>query len=281
MSKQTDFDKLDILGVEVDAISNADAVDYIIEHATPGHAAGYVVKPYVEFLDRAYHDANVRDLLNGAELSLADGVALTWAAHFLYAGPRKVRRFWLTLFQIVLAPGKLTWPLPDRTAGITFTWLLLTKAAEQKRQLYLVGDPKTGSIAHTAAALQKAFPNLVIAGTHSGRDHSQPYGHVSDQWLAGLVEAVRAANPDIILVGMGFPLQDQVGAHLGAHLDHGLSLGEGGTFDYEAFGGSLSKAPVWTSRLGLEWLWRLLQEPRRLKRQLAIPRFMYRVWRNR
>jgi N-acetylglucosaminyldiphosphoundecaprenol N-acetyl-beta-D-mannosaminyltransferase len=281
MSKQTDFDKLDILGVEVDAVSNADAVSYVIGHSVSGRPAGYVVKPYVEFLDRAYHDASVRDLLNGAELSLADGVALTWAAHFLYAGPRRVWRFWLTLFQIVLAPGKLSWPLPDRTAGITFTWPLLAEAATHGRRVYLVGDPKSDTIAHTAETLLKAFPKLVIVGAHSGRDHSQPRDHISDTWLEQLAASIRTANPDIILTGMGFPLQDRVGAYLAAHLDHGLSLGEGGTFDYEAFGGTLPKAPAWTVRLGLEWFWRLLHEPQRLRRQLAIPRFIYRIWRNR
>lgn len=281
MSKQTDFDKLDLLGVEVDVVSIADAITYIMDHATAGYPAGYVTKAYVEFLDRAYRDTEIQDLLNGAGLSLADGVALTWAAAWLYAGKRSVGRFWLTLFQIVLAPGRLNWPLPDRAAGINFTWPLIEAAAAHGRRIYLVGDPKTGSIARTAHTLQQAFPSLHMVGTHSGRDLSQPYGQVSDDWLESLAATITDANPDIILVGMGFPLQDRVGAYLAAHLTHGLSIGEGGTFDYEGFGGTLHKAPAWIQRLGLEWLWRLILEPKRLRRQLAIPRFIWRIWRNR
>jgi N-acetylglucosaminyldiphosphoundecaprenol N-acetyl-beta-D-mannosaminyltransferase len=281
MSRQTDFDKLDLLGVEVDAISVADAIDYIVGHAAASHPAGYVTKAYVEFLDQAYRHPEIRDLLNDAELSLADGVALTWAAAFLYAGRRSAWRFWLTLFQIVLAPAKLTWPLPDRAAGINFTSSLLTACAQHGRRVYLVGDPKSGTIAHTAQTLRHAFPQLIIAGTHSGRDQSQSSGQVSQTWLEELAAATAAAKPDIILVGMGFPLQERVCSYLAAHLKHGLSVGEGGTFDYEAFGGTLHKAPGWIQHLGLEWFWRLLLEPSRLGRQLAIPRFIYRIWLNR
>src|ERR1700683_205695 len=281
MSKQSEFDKVELLGVEVDAVSIADAITYIIGHTAAGQPAGYVTKAYVEFLDRAWREAEVRDLLNGAELSLADGVALVWAANYLYAGPRSTGRFWLTLFQIVLAPGKLTWPLPDRAAGINFTWPLLEAAAAHGRRVYLVGDPKTGSIAHTARTLQQAFPKLIVAGTHSGRDHTKPRGRVSDAWLETLTTTITAAEADVILVGMSFPLQERVGAWLTTHLAHGFSIGEGGTFDYELFGGTLHKAPGWIQHLGLEWLWRLILEPRRLRRQLAIPRFIWRLWRSR
>ena len=80
---------------------------------------------------------------------------------------------------------------------------------------------------------------------------------------------------------MGFPLQEQVCAYLASHIGHGVFIGEGGTFDYEQFGGARPKAPATMQKLGLEWLWRLGLEPRRIVRQLAIPRFIYRIWRTR
>jgi N-acetylglucosaminyldiphosphoundecaprenol N-acetyl-beta-D-mannosaminyltransferase len=80
---------------------------------------------------------------------------------------------------------------------------------------------------------------------------------------------------------MGFPLQEEVCANLVARTSHGVYVGEGGTFDFVAFGGSLPKAPVRVQKLGLEWLWRLGREPNRIIRQLAIPRFMYRIWTHR
>jgi N-acetylglucosaminyldiphosphoundecaprenol N-acetyl-beta-D-mannosaminyltransferase len=80
---------------------------------------------------------------------------------------------------------------------------------------------------------------------------------------------------------MGFPVQERVCTYLSEHSSHGVFIGEGGTFDYERFGGQRPKAPSWIQRIGLEWLWRLVLEPRRLGRQLAIPRFIYRIWRDR
>jgi N-acetylglucosaminyldiphosphoundecaprenol N-acetyl-beta-D-mannosaminyltransferase len=281
VSKQTAFDKLDLLGVEIDAISNADAITYICTHAAPGQPPIYVTKPYVEFLDRAYHRPELQELINEAELTLPDGVALTWAAAYLYAGKRSAWRFWKTLFQIVLAPDELRWPLPDRAAGTNFTWPLLQEAARQHLRVFLVGSPKNSSIDHTATTLIAAIPNLKIAGTHTGRDTASPVGEISDQWLASLAASTSAAKPDLILVGMGFPLQEQACAYLKTHCQHGVFIGEGGTFDYEQFGGQRAKAPAWVQRIGLEWLWRLLLEPRRIIRQLAIPRFIYRIWRYR
>jgi N-acetylglucosaminyldiphosphoundecaprenol N-acetyl-beta-D-mannosaminyltransferase len=278
MSRQTDYDKLDLLGVEVDAISNPDAIAYICELASGSHEAAYVVKPYVEFLDRSYHNSELQDLLGGAELSIPDGVALVWAAAYLYAGKRSAWRFWKTLFQIILAPDALRWPLPDRGAGINFTWPLLEQAAQRKLRVYLIGSPRGTSIEHTADTLTAAIPGLDIVGTHSGRDQTTGARRVSQAWLVSLQQAVTEARPDLVLVGMGFPLQEEVCAYLAGHNAHGVFIGEGGTFDYEAFGGQRPKAPAWLQRMGLEWLWRLIQQPGRIIRQLAIPRFIYRIW---
>jgi N-acetylglucosaminyldiphosphoundecaprenol N-acetyl-beta-D-mannosaminyltransferase len=76
-------------------------------------------------------------------------------------------------------------------------------------------------------------------------------------------------------------LQEHIISRLTPQLDHGVLIGEGGTFDYKQFGGHRRKAPVIMQRLGLEWLWRLILEPRRLRRQWAIPRFIWRIWQSR
>lgn len=281
MSKQQEFDKLGILGVEIDATGGDEAINFICRYANPGQPACYVVKPYVEFLDRAYHNNELTALLNGAALAVPDGVALTWAAAWLYAGKRSAGRFWLTLFQIVLDPAALRWPLTSRAAGINFTWPLLEAAAANQLKVFLVGTPKHNSIGHTRSTLESAIPKLHIVGVHDGHDPAGRPGEVGDTWLAQLAEAISSAKPDLILVGMGFPLQEHVCAYLAAHLNHGVFIGEGGTFDYERFGGQRPKAPAYFQHLGLEWLWRLVLEPWRLRRQLAIPRFIVRIWRER
>jgi N-acetylglucosaminyldiphosphoundecaprenol N-acetyl-beta-D-mannosaminyltransferase len=281
MSSRSPFNHIELLGVKIDVITIAQAVSYIIDRAgRRDQPAGYVIKPYVEFLDRAARDPKLRALLNGAELSLADGVALTWAAHYLYAGPRTFRRFWFTLCDIVLKPGRLITPLPERTAGINFTWPLLEAADRAGRVVFLIGHPANGSIEHTRAVILKRLPNLKI-NVLDGRDPASRPGAVSDAWLTDTAATLRAANPDITLVGMGFPLQEQIMAKLAPNLSHGLLIGEGGTFDYAGFGGRRRKAPSLFQRTGTEWLWRLLLEPSRLRRQLAIPRFIRLIWRAR
>lgn len=277
MSKQMTYDKLDLLGTQVDAISIDQSIEYICARSAPGQPACYVIKPYVEFLDRAYNNKAIRETLNDAELAIPDGVALLWAASYLYAGPRTWLRFCTTLFRIVLAPDSLRWPLPDRTAGINFTWPLLTAASTAGRRVYLIGKTTESDIQATERKITAKLPQLVIASTRSGRDTKSRLGTVSQAWLAETATAITAAKPDIILIGMGFPLQERVCAYLAANVPHGVFIGEGGTFDYQSFGGSQQKAPAWIQRVGLEWLWRLTIQPSRIGRQLAIPRFIFRI----
>lgn len=282
MSRQTQYPKVKLSGIEIDALTIDEAVNHIVERArNRSLPAGYVVKPYVEFLDHAEHDPAIRQILNEAELALADGVALIWAAAYLYGGPRNLVRFGLTLTQIILNPRALLRPLPERIAGLNLTLPLLKASSDQGLSVFLIGKESEDEIEDTAAVLQERLPGLRIAGTRSGRDPSRPYGQVGEGWLQKALEVIQESGADLVLVGMGFPLQERVMARLAPQLDHGLLIGEGGTFDYEQFGGNRRKAPRIMQHSGLEWLWRLLLEPRRFKRQLAIPRFIWRVWHTR
>jgi N-acetylglucosaminyldiphosphoundecaprenol N-acetyl-beta-D-mannosaminyltransferase len=282
MSKQQLYDKVDLLGVSVDVIGLAQAIGHICSYAGDrAKPAGYVVKPYVEFLDKANSNPELISLLNEAELSIADGVAVLWAAHYLYAGPRTLLRLLTTLTQIVTAPDELSWPVPERAAGISFTWPLLRAAAAKNIRVYLIGKESPAEIELVATTIIREIPNIVIAGTSSGRDTSSPHGAVSQSWIAQTAGLLSGANAELVLVGMGFPLQEQVCAQLAGRMKHGLLVGEGGTFDYDSFGGRRRKAPQVVQRSGLEWLWRLTLEPHRIIRQLAIPRFIYRIWRTR
>jgi len=263
--------RLRILGVEVDALRVAEAVDRIATLAAdPASPAVYVVKPYVEFCDRAAGDPEVASLLNGAELSLPDGVALQWAAGY-QAGAPGLRRLVGSLGAIVVRPSAVASVLPERFAGASFTTALLERCARDRLRVHLVGSPRAQTIGATAAHLKRLLPGLEISGASEGRD--DPAG------VDGLVATLRAERPDIVLVGMGFPRQERLMARLCARLDHAVLIGEGGTFDYREFGGATRRAPVALRRLGLEWLWRLALEPSRLRRQLAIPRFVWRVHR--
>lgn len=261
--------RVTILGINVDAVPIETAIDKIIKRSSqPGSC--YVVKPYVEFFSSEEHT----ELLNEAWLSLPDGVDLQWAAHFQQTSGS----FWQlmkSLTQIVVQPGKIKTVIPDKFAGINFTWPLLEAAAENNRSVFLVGSPQKGSISQTENALKNSIPDLKIAGTFPGRDEDGNFSHHMEDEL---LQVLHEETPDIVLLGLGFPLQERVMQGLHKQLDHGVLIGEGGTFDYRKFGGSRKKAPPVIQNAGLEWLWRLMLEPKRLRRQLAIPRFIVRVY---
>jgi N-acetylglucosaminyldiphosphoundecaprenol N-acetyl-beta-D-mannosaminyltransferase len=281
MSRQNTYDKLGILGVDIDILDLHQAVNFIIARATQVDAtSGYVIKPYVEFFDRASSNASLQDLLNHSQLAIADGVAVQWAAHYLYAGPRTLTRFFVTLFKIILAPSALAWPVPERAAGTNFTWLLLNAAASSHLKVFLVGKKTPREIQAVADVIQREIPGIQVSGTSPGYDSIGRPGSVGSPWFHELHAKIQSATPDLVLIGMGFPLQERICAELSTSLTHGVCIGEGGTFDYESFGGQRRKAPAAVQRVGLEWLWRLILEPSRWRRQLAIPRFIVKVWRS-
>ncbi len=270
MSKQVDYSKRTILGVDIDVMTMDEATELITDYASTKKPAIYITKPYVEFLDTAARETEIKVLLNNSYATLPDAVALQWAALYLYGGKHSIFRLLQTLSQIIFKPSQLSTVIPERFAGADFSWKLLAAAANKNLFVYLIGHPINSSIDHTADTIQNNLPRLIIIGTYDG------YRANTDE--AGLLADLKEKEPDLILVGTGFPRQEKLMARLIAELPRGVLVGEGGTFDYDSFGGTMRRAPSWMRYLGLEWLWRLLLQPKRFKRQLAIPRFIWKVY---
>ncbi|HEX7260149.1 MAG TPA: WecB/TagA/CpsF family glycosyltransferase [Candidatus Saccharimonadia bacterium] len=272
-----------ILGVNIDVLTMEQAAGLITRQAAPGKPPAYVVKPYVEFFDRAHRDPDVRKLLNQAWLRLPESVSAQWAAAYLAGPPGLVRVLGLAT-SIIVRPRAIKRPIAEKFGGSVFTWKLLEACMKQQLRVYLIGSPRGSDISATARTIQTRLPQLDIAGTWPGQ-----WGGMAGEQLrkrlqttpleAKLLSDLQERKPDIILVGMGFPLQEELMAKLAPQLAHGVLIGEGGTFDYDSFGGTRTKAPQRIQQIGLEWLWRLLLEPARLHRQLAVPRFMWMVYR--
>jgi len=260
-----------VLGVPIDPLTMGDAVERIAQRAAePGSRPVYVLKPYVEFFgSRA--GAGLGEIFEGAWLSLADGVAVQWAAAYDRLPHHRTVDLVRSLAGIVLRPGSVAAVVPERTAGVTFTLSLLEECRERGLRVFLIGSPKANPIATTAQHLEGLLPGLRLVGTAPGR--------IDGGSEAVLVDGLRRAAPDVILVGLGFPLQERLMARLAGRLEHGVLIGEGGSFDFRELGGRIRRAPPGLRRVGLEWLWRLGREPRRLRRQLAIPRFVVAVHR--
>lgn len=263
--------RLRILGVPVDPLTVAEAVTLILERAAdPASAPAYVLKPYVEFFGpRSTPEA--RSAFEGAWLCLADGVALQWASAYEQRPSHRIPDLVASLTAILLAPRTLSAAIPERVAGVTFTLRLLRGCRDRGLGVFLVGSPRRSPIAHTARFLEASFPGLRVVGTAPG-----DAGRVAEDALARRLERCR---PDVVLVGMGFPLQEGLMARLARRIDHGVLIGEGGSFDYRELGGEIRRAPQAVRSLGLEWLWRLGREPWRLRRQLVIPEYVLAVHR--
>lgn len=265
--------KVDILGTKIDVITMESAAEYIVDYAVSNQPARYVTKPYVEFIDLASQNSYIRDILNQSLLVLPDSVAMQWAALYQSYENRSVLRLVRTLSDIIFRPTSLTRVIPERFAGADFTWKMLEHAAGQNVTIYLVGHPQGSTIEKTATFIRSKLPLINIVGTFDG--------YRINNSKTELISDLEAKKPQLILVGIGFPRQEKLLSELAGLLVSGVLIGEGGTFDYQSFGGKIKRAPIWMRKIGLEWLWRLLLQPKRIVRQAAIPRFIWKVYRSR
>jgi len=226
-----------ILGVRVDALTYTDLLARIaafIAEGTPHQIA--TVNP--EFVMEARHNPAFAAVLEQTDLCLADGVGLLWAA-------RRLGR-----------------ALPERVTGSDGVPLIAQRAAERDWRVYLLGAGP-GVAQRTGEILQARYHGLRVAGAYAGSP--------ADADAAEIVTRVREARPDILFVAYGAPKQDLwIGRHRAA-LAVPVMMGVGGSFDFIA--GVQKRAPRWVQRLNLEWLFRLLAQPWRWRRQLALPRF--------
>lgn len=234
-----------ILGVRVDAITYAELLERIaafIASGTPHQIA--TVNP--EFVMEAQRNARFRAVLEQAELCVADGVGLLWAAR------RQGQR------------------LPERVTGSDAVPLIAARAAAAGWRLFLLGAGP-GVAERAGRILEARYGRGIIAGTYAGS--AEPAA------AAEIIRRIRAARPDVLFVAYGAPKQDLWIAEHRAELGVPVMMGVGGAFDHLA--GVRKRAPRWVQRLNLEWLFRLLTQPWRWRRQLALPRFVWAVWRER
>lgn len=275
MSKLSDISTVDIFGLEIAKSTRQQAVKTVIE-LVDSKGSHRVSKPYVEFVERATVNETTKTNLQQSDVIFADSVAVQWAASYLQTGKYGFLSWISSIAKIIFKPESVTSVIPERLAGVNFTWPLLEAAAERGYKVMLVGSPKAGTIEDREVIIKKRIANISLVPSLVGRDES---GEFSQNHEKQLLKLIKENKPDIVLLGIGFPAQEEVAERLKQASDHGVFIGEGGTFDYESFGGRLKKAPKLFQHIGLEWLWRLILEPKRIIRQMAVPRFLWRVYR--
>jgi N-acetylglucosaminyldiphosphoundecaprenol N-acetyl-beta-D-mannosaminyltransferase len=237
--------------VPVDVVQAAEAIE-AIEALVRSGRGGAVFTPNVDHVVKAERDRAFREAYRAADLSLADGAPLIWASRLL---------------------GQ---PLPERVAGSDLVLPLARRAAERGWRLYLLGGAPGD--ADGAAGKLRAL-GVEIAGVDAARIDLGPAGEAASRAAA---ERVREARADLVYVALGAPKQEiWIHRHRDV-LGPAVALGVGASLAFLA--GTVSRAPPWVARSGLEWLHRLLREPRRLWRRylvedLAFLPIVLRAWR--
>jgi len=263
-------DTVEVLGVRFHNLTHSEAAQAIASLAESAHQA-YVVKPYSEFMPRAARDLEIRSLLNGAAVCLADGVGIVWAAHYLSLRGGTVRALLqlpLSLASIAMRPASIKRPLAENMAGVDLTWQMLAALEHAGATVFLLGGT-AAELSGTKEQIHSRLPRLRMVGAHAG--HFDMKGAEND----GVIAQINATAPNALLVAMGFPLQESWIASNLPRLKVNVAIAEGGSFSF--ISGSTRRAPLWMRRAGLEWLFRLLRQPWRLRRQLALPAFVWLV----
>lgn len=242
--------RVQVLGLPVDAVDLPGAVEAVLGLLGAGAGAGraavarLVVTLNPEIAMAAARDALLRQAVEAADLVVADGIGIVWAARVL---------------------GQ---PLPGRVPGIELMEALLGEAARRGLRVYFLGA-RPEVVSEAARRARDRFPGLELVGYHHGYfplEEDEP-----------VLAAVRAAAPDLLFAGMGAERELTWLYRRRAHLGARVAMGVGGSFD--VLSGRLRRAPRWVRGLHLEWLYRLLQEPARWRRQRVLPAFAARVLR--
>lgn len=227
-----------LFGMQFSAVSLPDAAKMIVELASK-RAPELIVTPNVDHIVSMSSDLEMREIFQRAKYRFADGMPIVWLSRLL-------RR-----------------PLPERVTGADLLIKVSELSAKSNKRIFLLGG-LPGVAEKASTNLINQFPGLIISGTYC-----PPFGFEKDPIETGkIISIINSSNTDILFVGVGAPKQEKWASHNIEKLAVGPILGVGAAFDFAA--GTLKRAPKKIQSLGLEWLWRLCSEPRRLWKRYLI-----------
>jgi len=236
-----DIATVPILGIPIACLTMEQVLGWVEKKIEEGRPA-QIVTANAEMLYRAWRDPQLTHLLCQAELVTADGSG------------------------VLRASEKLNTPLPERVTGVDLTEQLLALAAQKGWRVYFLGG-RPEVVEKAVLRTLSQYPHLEISGYQ--------HGYFLKKEIDQVVSNIHKVNPHLLFVALGAPKQEYfIREHL-AQLAVPVAIGVGGTFDVLA--GTANRAPLWMQQRGLEWLYRLLKEPQRLGRMLALPRFVWAV----
>lgn len=229
------YEKINILGIQFSKLTNQQLLQQLTLDLQQKQRR-FIVTANPEIVLYARKHPEYASVLRKADLITADGIG------------------------IVIGSNLLKNPLPERVTGFDTLKKLLKIAENQQKSVYFLGA-KTDVLKAALKNIQQEYPNLPIAGYHDGYFKS----------AASIAQTIQQQKPDIVLVALGFPKQENFIDQYSIG-SHGIWMGVGGSFDVIA--GKVKRAPVFWQQHHLEWCYRLIQEPSRLPRMLALPKYL-------
>ncbi|MBU5669891.1 WecB/TagA/CpsF family glycosyltransferase [Peptoniphilus sp. MSJ-1] len=243
--------KVKIFGVEIQNI-DAKENEEILRKFLKSDKLNRIYTPNTEIVMAAKRDENLKNLINSADLVLCDGIGLVYAS--------KIRNK----------------PIKERVTGFDTSIKLLELADEMGLNLYFLGG-KEGVAREAAQNVSEKYKNLNVVGYHNGYFNSKLDGESSRE-EEKIIDDINKLGADIVFVGFGFPRQEK---WIDLHKDDinaKVIIGNGGVLDI--LSGRANRAPDIFIKLGLEWLYRLISNPSRIKRQIDLPKFLLAVLRD-
>lgn len=232
-------EQVQLMDVNITPISMQETVARI-EEFIRSRQPHIVVTSDASAIMKAQEDEELHRIINAADLVTPDGIGVIWGARLLDL------------------------PIYERVPGVDLVAELCSVAAQRGYRIFILGAAP-GIAEQAANNLQTRYPGLTVAGTH--------HGYFSAEEEPRIVEMIRAAQPDILFVAFGIPKQEKwIRRHIET-LQTPVCIGVGGSFD--VYSGRLKRAPLWVQRIGMEWFYRALIEPKRFIRLLILPKFMW------
>ncbi|MDD3925041.1 MAG: WecB/TagA/CpsF family glycosyltransferase [bacterium] len=238
VKRMTGMDTIEIMDVKVSHV-NMDEALHQVEDFIKTKRPHVVITPNAPAIMQARDDEQLKDIINRADLVTPDGAG------------------------VLLASRLLQHPLQDRVAGIDLLNAICAMAAGKGYSVYMLGS-KPGVALDAADKLRARYPGLTVAGVRDG------YYDKDEEDV--VIDDIVKASPDILFVAFGIPRQEKWIDRYKNVLGVPVCMGVGGSFD--VISGRLKRAPVWMQRCGLEWVYRVAREPKRIGRILSIPHFL-------
>lgn len=243
------MEKINVLGVPVDKVNMNEALNKAI-NLIENKTRSVIYTPNSEIVMMAREDEKLLNAIKESDLIIPDGIGL------------------------VLASKIIKKPLEERVTGIDLMENILQYCHKENKSIYIIGG-KPGTADKAGKNIKEKYPNIDVVGTYHGYFKGQHIGQEGHEEEIRVLNEINSLKPDVLFVAFGAPKQELWIQRYRNEIDTNLFMGVGGSVD--VYAGEVDRAPEIYQKLGLEWFYRLVKEPWRYKRMMALPKFVIEV----